>query len=183
MNSTAGINHVVYTLWGDDNCPNGVTVLFDGVTKINSEEKPICLSNSGIEGKETFFKEATNIVQLKNVVLNFNGEESNPVICALCLLNGKSNTITVSKEVGCPDGYKKEYDGYFPPPETQSICVAVENLKVCVEELKPKELPRDDGDGCDSTSEMDTTDSMMDLVRWTIECTDCESNCTVCSGP
>ncbi len=172
----AGTSKTIYTIWGDERCPQPAIFLFNGTAVTVDGKYPICLSTIQRNPDLVGFENGEDNLDIMYII-----HDRKIVRCALCLLDGIPNTITVPEILGdygnkknCPSGWKEEYEGHFMTnnfhPGMKSICVTT--IESCDDD-GASDLD-DNNDACEIPKRDDNHDISQ---RWNMS----PLKCTVCS--
>ncbi len=172
----AGTSKTIYTIWGDERCPQPAIFLFNGTAVTVDGKDPICLSTIQRNPDLVGFENGEDNLDIMYII-----HDRKIARCALCLLDGIPNTITVRDYFGnkknCPSGWKEEYKGHFMTnnfhPGMNSICVTT--IEPCG--ARKSDLDDNNDDSCEIPKRDEKFGNHDISQRWNIS----PLKCTVCS--
>ncbi|XP_078655904.1 uncharacterized protein LOC144902382 [Branchiostoma floridae x Branchiostoma belcheri] len=137
--AAGGSGGTVYTRWGKTTCPNGVTLLYEGIAggshwTLAGGANYVCLPKnpewgnfkSGNQGNSYIFG-AEYQVSFSNP-FQTQGLHDHDVPCAVCHVATRGAQVMIPARLSCPSGWTREYKGYlmaerFNHKRSEFVCV------------------------------------------------------------
>lgn len=135
-----------YIHWGKKKCDslNSSTIIEGYAASAVEETSPsdiLCLpqvpefSDESADGKEKKVAAARfGLVRLNPFKGELRSSFEHPIHCAVCYVSDRSTVVVLAGQSTCPDGWEKEYEGYYlagreNSPKSEIICVDINSDK------------------------------------------------------